>query len=392
VTVAWTDQRPRAALRRMSDAAVASAPPEAAVMRYLPAKPKGRCIVVGAGKASAAMAKAFDTAWPDIELSGVVVTRYGHAVSAGRIRVIEAAHPVPDANGESSARAIIEAVRGLGKDDLVVALISGGGSALMTLPAGEMTSADKQAVNKALLLSGATIGEMNAVRKHLSNKKGGRLAAAAYPAHVVTLVISDVQGDDPAVVASGPTVPDESALADVNEIVTRFGIELPASAKAVLAAGREKPAEISADVQVIAAPSLVLAAVANEARRMELTPLILGDAIEGESRELGIVMAGIARSVSRHGLPARAPAVLLSGGRPPSALRAHAPVAADVTPNSCLALPSPLQANQISGPSPVTATGQRMRRAQSYVWTRCAAPARQGSTHAAFWPIMTVTV
>ncbi len=313
---AWKDSRARDVLRRMFDAAVASADPAAAVARHLPDKPKGRCVVVGAGKASAAMAAAFDAAWPDVDVSGVVVTRYGHAVPAGRIRIIEASHPVPDENSEQAARAMLDAVRGLRPDDLVVALISGGGSALMALPAGRMTLADKQTVNQALLRSGATIGEMNAVRKHLSRIKGGRLAAAARPARLVSLLISDVPGDDPAVIASGPTVPDPTTLADVNEIIARFRLELPTAARDALAAREEtpKPGEIAGDVHVIAAPSQALAAAAATARAAGLTPLILGDAIEGEAREVATVMAGIARSVRAHGQPIAPPAVLLSGG------------------------------------------------------------------------------
>jgi glycerate 2-kinase len=303
-------------LRRIFDAAVASADPAAAIGRHLPEKPEGRCVVVGAGKASAAMAAAFDAAWPDVDVSGVVVTRYGHAVPAGRIRVMEAAHPVPDEASERAARAALAAVRGLGTDDLVVALMSGGGSALMALPAGKMTLADKQAINQALLRSGATIGEMNAVRKHLSRIKGGRLAAAARPARLCTLLISDVPGDDPAVIASGPTVPDPSTLADVAEIISRFRLDLPAAAKDVLAAAEEtpKPGEIAGDVQVIAAPSQALAAAGEAARAAGLTPLILGDAIEGEARDVGTVLAGIARSVRANGWPVAPPAVLLSGG------------------------------------------------------------------------------
>jgi hydroxypyruvate reductase len=303
-------------LRHIFDAAVASADPAAAIRRNLPAKPKGRCVVVGAGKASAAMAAAFDAAWPDVDVSGVVVTRYGHAVPAGRVRILEASHPVPDAASEQAARAALEAVRGLGPDDLVVALISGGGSALMALPAGNMSLADEQDINRALLRSGATISEMNAVRKHLSGIKGGRLAAAARPARVVTLLISDVPGDDPAVIASGPTVPDPSTLADVAEIIARFKLDLPAEAKRVLAAGDEtpKPGDIAGEVRIIAAPSQALAAAANAARAAGLTPLVLGDAIEGEAREVGTVMAGIARSVRSHGLPVGPPAVLISGG------------------------------------------------------------------------------
>ena len=312
----WTDHKARSVLRQMFDAAVASADPGPAVLRHLPEKPKGRCIVIGAGKASAAMAAALDAAWPDVDLSGVVVTRYGHAVPAGRIRILEASHPVPDAMSETAARLILDAVSGLRPDDLVIALISGGGSALMTLPANGMALADKQAVNRALLASGATITEMNAVRKHLSAIKGGRLAAATRPARLVTLVISDVPGDDPAAIASGPTVADASTLADVREILSRYRIDLPPAARAVLEAGAEtpKPGELESDVRIVAAPALALAAAAETARRAGVTPLILGDAIEGESREAGTVMAGIARSVQSHGLPIRAPAALLSGG------------------------------------------------------------------------------
>jgi glycerate 2-kinase len=313
---AWTDERARTILRQLFDRAVASAAPAAAVARHLPEKPKGRCVVVGAGKASAAMAAAFDAAWPDVDVSGVVVTRYGHAVPAKRIRIIEAAHPVPDMASVTAARSILDAVRNLDKDDLVVALMSGGGSALMTLPAGQMTLADKQAVNQALLLSGATITEMNAVRKHLSAIKGGRLALATRPARLVTLLISDVPGDDPATIASGATVPDPSTLADVAEIIARLDLKLPDAAKAVLAAGEEtpKPGDIMGEVHIIAAPSQALAAAAEAAHAAGLSPLILGDAIEGEAREVGAVMAGMARSVRTHGLPLAPPAVLLSGG------------------------------------------------------------------------------
>lgn len=312
----WTDAGARATLRRIFDAAVASADPGEAIRRHLPKRPKGRCVVVGAGKASAAMAAAFDAAWPDVEISGVVVTRYGHAVPAGRIKIIEASHPVPDAAGEIAARAILNSVCNLSEDDLVVALISGGGSALMTLPAGRMTLADKQQINKALLASGAGIEEMNAVRKHLSGIKGGRLAAAARPARVVTLLISDVPGDDPATVASGPTVADPSTFSDVADIIERYRIDLPSAAKEVLARHDEtpKPGEIGGEVHIIAAPTQALEAAANVARLDGLTPLVLGDAIEGEAREVGKVLAGIARSVRTHGAPLEAPAVLLSGG------------------------------------------------------------------------------
>ena len=312
----WRDGRARAALRRIFDAAVASADPGPAVLRHLPEKPRGQCVVVGAGKASAAMAAALDVVWSDVDLSGVVVTRDGHAVPAGRIAIVEASHPLPDERSEAAARRILHAVGGLGPDDLVIALISGGGSALMALPAGGMTLADKQAVNRALLASGATIAEMNAVRKHLSGIKGGRLAAATRPARLVTLVISDVPGDDPAAIASGPTVPDPGTLAEVLEIVARHAIDLPPAARAVLELGNDtpKPGDFTADVRLIAAPRLALAAAADAARNEGLTPVILGDALEGESREVGTVMAGIARSVRTNGLPVAGPAILLSGG------------------------------------------------------------------------------
>jgi len=312
----WTEARARAVLRDIFDAAVASADPGAAVLRHLPERPRGRCVVIGAGKASVAMAAALDAAWRDIDLTGVVVTRQGQRALAGRIEVIEASHPTPDTMSEEAGRRILAAVKGLTADDLVVALMSGGGSSLMVLPAGEMTLADKQAVTRSLLASGANIVEMNAVRKHLSAIKGGRLALAAHPARVVTLAISDIPGDDPAAIASGPTVADPSTLADVHEIITRYKIDLPPAASAILSANNETPKSLSAQntVKIIAAPSLALSAAADAAARAGLTPLILGDAIEGESREVGIVMAGIARSVRLNGRPVQAPAILLSGG------------------------------------------------------------------------------
>ncbi|MDH2385521.1 glycerate kinase [Bradyrhizobium sp. CER78] len=312
----WTDLRARTALRKIFDAAIASADPRMTIARALPAKPKGRCIVIGAGKASAAMAAGLDAAWPDVDLSGVVVTRHGHSIPAGRIDVLEASHPVPDDSSKAAAVRMLRAVEGLSADDLVIALMSGGGSALMTFPASPMTLADKQAVNRALLASGATIAEMNVVRKHLSAIKGGRLALAARPAHVTTLVISDIPGDDPAAIASGPTLPDPSTKADAQEIIRRFAIELPEAAQLVLAQADEtpKPGAIDADVRILAAPSLALDAAAGAARDEGLNPIILGDAIEGEARELGTVMAGIARSVAQRAQPGPAPAVLLSGG------------------------------------------------------------------------------
>jgi hydroxypyruvate reductase len=315
----WTDGEARAALRALFDAAVAAADPRVVLAAHLPEKPRaGRAVVVGAGKSAAVMAAALEEAWPDVALSGVVVTRYGHAVPTRQVRVIEAAHPVPDANSEAGARAVLEAVRGLGPEDLVLALISGGGSALMALPAPGLTLADKQAVNRALLASGATITEMNAVRKHLSAIKGGRLAAAAAPARVVTLAISDVPGDDPSVIASGPTVPDASTFADARALVARFGLELPAHVAARLARDDDetpKPGSLPhAEFRLIATPAMALERARAAARGMGLAPLILGDALEGEAREMGTVLAGIARSVRAHGQPLAAPAVLLSGG------------------------------------------------------------------------------
>ena len=315
---AWTDTMAREALGKVFRAAIDAADPRVMLADFLPEKPRGRCVVVGAGKSAAVMAAALEAAWPEVELSGVVVTRYGHAVPTRAIEVIEASHPVPDANSEAGARRVLAAVQGLGPDDLVIALMSGGGSALMALPAAGLTLADKQAVNRALLASGATISQMNAVRKHLSAIKGGRLAAAAAPARLVTLAISDVPGDDPAVIASGPTVPDPTTFADARALVARFGVELAPHVTARLAqAADETPKEGSlphASFRMIAAPSASLLAAARAAEGLGITPLILGDAIEGESREVGTVMAGIARSVRLHGLPLRAPALLLSGG------------------------------------------------------------------------------
>jgi hydroxypyruvate reductase len=314
----WDDARARTALHALFDAAVAAADPRKVLAAHLPDKPRGRCIVVGGGKSAALMAAALEEAWPDVALSGTVVTRYGHAVPTRRIEVIEASHPVPDANSEFGARRLLEYVRGLGADDLVLALISGGGSALLALPAPGLTLADKQAINRVLLASGATITEMNTVRKHLSGIKGGRLAAAAAPARVVTLAISDVPGDDPAVIASGPTVPDPSTFADARALIARYAIEPPPAVASRLAQDADetpKPGDLPAgEFRLIATPMMALATVAEAARGFGLTPLILGDALEGEAREVGTVMAGIARSVRAHGQPLAAPAVLLSGG------------------------------------------------------------------------------
>lgn len=311
----WTDETARAALRQMFDAAVKSADPGPAVQRHLPARPKGRCVVVGAGKGSAAMAAAVDAAWPDVDVSGVVVTRHGQKIPAGRIEIIEAAHPVPDENSVIAAKRLLAAVQGLGPDDLVLALISGGGSSLLVLPAGEMTLADKQQLNRALLASGANINEMNVLRRQLSAIKGGGLADAVGAARLVTLIVSDVPGDDPAAVASGPTIPDPSTREQAREIVRRYRIELPPAAQAVLNTPKpEHRQRDDAEVHVIAAPMMALEAAAASARAQGLTPIILGDALEGEARHMGLLLAGMARSCARFGHPLKAPAVLLSGG------------------------------------------------------------------------------
>ncbi|WP_428483501.1 glycerate kinase type-2 family protein [Rhodopila sp.] len=316
---AWTDATARAALRALFDTAVAAADPRTVLARHLPPKPRsGRCIVVGGGKSAALMAAALEDAWPDVALRGTVVTPYGHAVPTRRIEVIEACHPVPDDNSHRGARRLLERVQGLTKDDLVIALMSGGASSLLAAPTPGLTLADKQAINRALLACGANITEMNAVRKHLSAIKGGRLAAAAAPAQVVTLAISDVPGDDPAVIGSGPTVPDATTFADARALIARYGI-IPSHAVAGRLAQDEdetpKPGSLTnVDFRMIATPMMALDAMAATARLLGLTPLILGDALEGEASQVGTLMAGIARSVRAHGQPMRPPAVLLSGG------------------------------------------------------------------------------
>jgi glycerate 2-kinase len=315
----WSDTTARAALRSLFDTAIAAADPRTVLARHLPPKPtSGRCIVVGGGKSAAVMAAALEDAWPDVALEGTVVTRYGHAVPTRRVEVIEAAHPVPDDNSERGAKRLLERVRGLRKDDLVIALMSGGASALLAAPVPGLTLADKQAINRALLACGANITEMNAVRKHLSAIKGGRLAAAAAPARVVTLAISDVPGDDPAVIGSGPTVADATTFAQARALIARYGITPSAAVSARL--GRDddetpKPGSLpNTDFRMIATPMMALDAMAAKARTLGLMPLILGDALEGEASQMGTVMAGIAHSVRAHGHPLPAPAVLLSGG------------------------------------------------------------------------------
>ncbi len=310
---------PRELLRRMFDAAVSSARPEHCIPPFLPEPPRGRTLVIGAGKASAAMARALETHWQG-ELSGLVVTRHGYAVPCERIEIVEAAHPVPDAASLIAARRILELVHELSADDLVIFLISGGGSALLALPAEGITLEDKQDINRALLRSGATIGEMNCVRRHVSAIKGGRLAAACHPARVVNLLISDVPGDNPMDIASGPTVGDPTRCADAIEILQRYEIEVPHAARAMLESGAvesvkpDDPRLARIETRFVATPQMALEAAAGVAHAAGMTPLILGDSIEGESRDVGKVMAGIARQVALHGQPAAPPCVLLSGG------------------------------------------------------------------------------
>ncbi|MDY0884165.1 glycerate kinase [Dongia soli] len=305
-------------LQRMFAAAIAAVDPLKILKQHLPAPPKGRTIVIGAGKAAAAMAKAVEQNWTG-PIEGLVITRYDHGLPCDRIEVIEAAHPVPDAAGQAAARRILEKVQGLTPDDLVLCLISGGGSALMAIPADGLTLADKQAVNKALLKSGANIAEMNSVRKHLSAIKGGRLAAAAYPARVVSLLISDVPGDDPSVIASGPTVPDPSTREDALAVIRKYGITPPDAVMAHLNSPdcetpkADDPRLAKCETHIIGAPQVSLDAAAAVAKAAGLTPLILGD-LEGEARDVALVHAGIARQIAKHRQPVAAPAVIISGG------------------------------------------------------------------------------
>ena len=319
--------QPQAFLRSLYDAAVRRAMPLHSMAAYLPKPPaKGRTLVLGAGKAGAAMVHALEALWPqDAPLSGLVVTRYGHLPErpAGvpeRIEIVEAAHPVPDAAGLQAAERILALTQGLTADDLVLCLISGGGSALLTLPADGLTLEDKQRINKDLLLSGANITEMNCVRKHLSRIKGGRLAAACAPAQVVTLTISDVPGDDPSVIASGPTVPDATTCLDALAILQRYGIALPPALMQALQAGRletPKPGDAvfaRTEVRMLATPMQSLQAAAELARAAGITPYILSDEIEGESREVGKVHAALARAVARGQGAFAKPCVILGGG------------------------------------------------------------------------------
>ena len=324
-------------LQHLYAAAVRRAMPLHTLGAFLPAPPKGRTVVVGAGKAAGSMAHALEALWPqDAPLTGLVVTRYGHTPPrpeglAQRIEILESSHPVPDAAGVAAAERIMAFPQGLTEDDLVLCLISGGGSSLLTLPAAGMSLADKQRINQALLESGAAIGEMNCVRKHLSRIKGGRLAAACAPARVVTLTISDVPGDDPSVIASGPTVPDATTCADALAILVRYGIEIPPGIEAALRAATletPKPGDprfAGHAVHLIATPWQALQAAAAVARAAGLPAHVLSDEIEGESREVGKVHAALARSVARRGQPFAAPCVILSGGETTVTVRPRAP-------------------------------------------------------------------
>jgi hydroxypyruvate reductase len=309
----------KALLRDMFRAAVASAQPALCVPAHLPSPPQGRLIVIGAGKASAAMARAVEDHWAG-PLEGLVVTRYGYGVDCKYIDIVEASHPVPDANGLNAAIAILKRVQNLTEDDLVLCLISGGGSALMPLPLEGISLEDKQAINVALLKSGASISEINCVRRHLSAIKGGRLSAACFPARVLTLLLSDVPGDDPIDIASGPTVADPTTCADALAIIRRYAIELPAFARHVLESGsgesiKPEDARMSrSESRLIATPQMALEAAAEVARAAGLNAYILSDAIEGESREVGKVMAALALQFARTGAPFSKPCVLLSGG------------------------------------------------------------------------------
>lgn len=306
-------------LKDMFSAAVAIAQPISRVPEFLPVPPRGRLIVIGAGKASAAMAKAVEDHWAG-PLEGIVVTRYGYAVPCRRIEILEASHPVPDANGLKAAERILQRVSGLTADDMVLCLISGGGSALLPMPATGLTLEDKQEINQALLASGASISEMNCVRRHLSGIKGGRLAAACYPARVLNLIISDVPADGLNDIASGPTVADTSTCADALAVLRRYAIKVPAAVIAMLESGRSEslkpddPRLSRIETHLIATPQLALEAAAKLAEEAGVDAHILSDAIEGEARDVGKVMAAISRQIKRRAQPFTPPCVLLSGG------------------------------------------------------------------------------
>ena len=317
---------PRELLTRLFEAAIEAAQPVHCLRRFLPEAPRGRLLVIGIGKASASMAKAFEDHWSG-PFTGLALTRYGYQLPCEHFEVIEAAHPVPDEAGLLASQRIMAMVSGLTADDTVLFLISGGGSALLTLPYEGISLADKQAVNRALLRSGANICEMNVIRRHLSAIKGGRLAAACHPARVISLLISDVPDDSPVDIASGPTVADPTTCGDALALVKRYGMNLPPSAMAVLESGRGesiKPGDARlarTETHLITTPQMALEAAAQVARTAGITPYILGDSIEGEARDVGKVMAGLARQVATHQQPFTSPCVLLSGGETTVTLR-----------------------------------------------------------------------
>ncbi|KSV81769.1 glycerate kinase type-2 family protein [Sinorhizobium sp. Sb3] len=310
---------PRRFLETLFTSAVAAADPEKVIAANLPERPKGRTVVVGAGKGAAQMAAAFERHW-DGPLSGVVVTRYGYAAPCEKIEVLEASHPLPDENGLLASKRLLTEVSGLTEDDLVVALVCGGGSALLPSPPPGLALEDEIAVNRALLASGAPISAMNAVRKHVSMIKGGRLAAAAYPAKVVSLIVSDIPGDDPALVASGPTLADASTREDALTLIERYSLDLPANVMAWIKSPNSaapSPDDLRFarnEVRLIASASVSLEAAATEARAAGIEAIILSDAIEGEARDVGGVHAAIAREVAGRGRPFAKPVVVLSGG------------------------------------------------------------------------------
>jgi glycerate 2-kinase len=323
--VATRDQSPAGELlRALFDAALAAADPRHALVGHLPGPVPGRTVVTGAGKAAAAMARAFEGLWPE-PLEGFVLTRYRHALPCERLEILEASHPIPDAAGERAARRMLDLARDLGRNDQLIFLASGGGSALLTLPAAGLTLADKQAVTRALLRSGAAIAEINAVRKHLSAIKGGRLAAAAAPARVITLAISDVPGDDPGIIASGPTVPDPTTCADARAVLAKYHIDAPVAVIDHLAGDFNETPKPGDPIfrrtrfELVASPQASLAAAELEAMRRNITPVVLSDRIEGEAREVAKVHAAIACQVRAGdfrvgGRAISPPAVLLSGG------------------------------------------------------------------------------
>ncbi|MEC8039666.1 MAG: glycerate kinase [Pseudomonadota bacterium] len=316
----------RAFLTELFDAAIAAADPKLALAAHLPEKPKGRTVVIGAGKGAAQLAAAFEALWGE-PVEGTVVTRYGYACETQHVTVLEAAHPVPDAAGLAASEALFQQVQSLSADDLVVALVCGGGSALLAAPAEGLSFADEVALNEALLASGAPIGAMNAVRKHVSGIKGGRLAAACAPARVGSLVVSDVPGDDPAQVASGPTVPDPVGRAEALKAVADYVIALPDAIAAHLAKAPEDapqpddPRFARNEVHVVASAAISLEAAAAKAEAAGWPAVILSDAIEGEAREVAKMHGAMAREVVRRNRPFKAPLVMLSGGETTVTLR-----------------------------------------------------------------------